>query len=448
MDYFLFALALVLLLSAGLGVTSFLASERDQLGPGETAALTFLFGATFISLVSFLLGFVLSGLVLRLVVAISTGCLGIIGVRRISRHRSVRLKRPRGRDWLWCGVLILQSLIVFWLSLRLSLGFDGLFLWEAKARLIFVSGGGIAPEYIRANQFEIAHPYYPLFLPFVESWFYGFLGRPHQGWLKLVLPLFYVAAVGLLARNRLNRSYLPAVMLFFVPVFLIRVTSGEADFPLAVFYLGASLYFLDYLKTGNSRLLLIAGAFAAVLPWVKREGAILFAVLMIVGAVRFFSERSMRNLIVLAAPGLLWLGFWRLFLAVVGAPDDLNYFPATPRMLIANVSRIPEIAREASREFFRWRMWSILWMVPLRGFLNLKQCWVWMLLTLSPLMIYAAIYIFSAWVPWLSHLHASYSRLMTHVALVALLGLGSSPPAAPLFALRGEERPLPDASAP
>ena len=448
MDYFLFALALVLLLSAGLGITSFLASERDQLGPGETAALVFLFGATFISLISFLLGFLLSGLALRLIIGITSAGLGIVGVRRISRDRPLRMKRPRGRDWIWCGVLILQSLIVFWVSLRLSLGFDGLFLWEAKARLIFMSGGGMAPEYFRASQSEIIHPYYPLFLPFVESWFYGLLGRPHQGWLKLVLPLFYVAAVGLLARNRLNRSYLPAVMLFFVPVFLFRVTSGEADFPLAVFYLGACLYFLDYLKTGNSRLLLIAGAFAAVLPWVKREGAILFSVLVIVGVVRFFSERSIRHLIVLAVPGLLWLGFWRLFLAVVGAEVDVNYYPVTPRTLIANLSRVPEIARETSREFFRWRMWSILWIVPLRGFLNLKQCGVWMFLTLSPLMIYAGIYIFSTWLPWLTHLQASYSRLMTHVALVALLGLGSSPPAAPLFALRGEDRPLPDASAP
>jgi hypothetical protein len=309
-DYFLFALALLLLLCAGLGLTSFLASERDQLGPGETAALSFLFGATFISIASFLLGFVLSGLALRLILGISAAGLGIVGIWRISRMNSVRLMRPRGREWFWSGVLFLQSLIVFWLSLRLSLGFDGLFLWEAKARLIFLSGGGMAVDYIRASPFEISHPDYPLLLPFVESWFYGFLGRPHQGWLKLVLPLFYVAAVGLLAFNRLTRSYLPALMLFFVPVLLIRVTSGEADFPLAVFYLGASLFFLDYLKTGNERLLLIAGVFAAVLPWVKREGAILFAVLLIVGAVRFLSERSIRNLIVLAGPGLLWLGFW------------------------------------------------------------------------------------------------------------------------------------------
>ena len=251
MDYFLFALALVLLLAAGAGLTSLLAPGREQLGLPETAALSFLLGTAFISVVSFLTGFFVIGFPLRLIVSITAGGLGLLGIVRFRRTRSIRLTLPRGRDWLWIAILVIQSVIVLWVSIRLPLGYDGLFLWEAKARLIFAGGGGVPLDHFRASPLEVPYPNYPLLLPFTESWFYGFLGRPHQGWLKLVVPLFYLSAVCLLARSRLSKSCLPAVLLFFVPVVLIRATSGEADFPLAVFYLAASLFLLSV--HGNRR---------------------------------------------------------------------------------------------------------------------------------------------------------------------------------------------------
>ena len=353
MDYLLFTLALAILLSAGAGITLVLARDREMLGPAETAALSFLYGTAFISLTSFLLGFFLTGLQLRLTVSIFAAGLGVLGLLRFRKPGPVRLRRPRGREWLWIAILCVQSLIVVWVSVRLSLGFDGLFLWEAKARLIFQSGGGMPLDYLRADPSEIPHPDYPLLLPFTESWFYGFLGRPHQGWLKLVLPLFYFSGIGLLARNRLGKSYLPAVMLFFVPVLIIRSTSGEADFPLGVFYLAASLFLLDYLRTGNERLLFIAGTLAALLPWVKREGWILFTLLMIVGAARLVQKREIRNLLVLAGPGVLWIGFWKLFLAISGARTHEDYLPATFTTLAANIDRLPVIAARGVKGVFQ-----------------------------------------------------------------------------------------------
>src|SRR4030095_4018066 len=145
--------------------------------------------------------------------------LGILATIRLRYGDTISFGHKTRRDWLWITILVIQLLIVFWVSLRLSFAFDGIFLWEAKARLIFQAGGAMPAEYFRADPAYLPHPNYPLLLPYTENWFYEFLGRPHQGWLKLVLPLFYVSAIGLFLRRR---CYLPAILMFFVPVMMIR----------------------------------------------------------------------------------------------------------------------------------------------------------------------------------------------------------------------------------
>lgn len=426
MDYLLFAIALVLLLTAGAGMTSILADQGLRLTLCESIGLAFLLGTLTISILSFILGLFLTGLPLRITVASLAMALGITAAVRYRKSRFIEWNLPSSFEWLWIAILMVQSLIVLWASLRLSLGYDGLFLWEAKARLILDAGGVMPLDYFRASPFYLPHPNYPLLLPLTESWFYGFLGQPHQGLLKLILPLFYFAAVCLLVGRRMGKSYLPAVLLFFVPVVIIRATSGEADFPIAVFYLASCIFLFDSMRSPESRRYLLAGVLAASLPWVKQEGLILWLVIMIVGVAVIARRREWRALAMFVAPGLVWIAFWRIFLVLTGSQAYPAYLPITWDVLIHNAHRVPAIVARAFVEMCRWRDWSLLWLLPLAGLLRLRQTWSWTVLCLAPVILYCGIYIFSAWVPFTGHMEASMSRLLTHVSLVVLLGLSGS----------------------
>ena len=380
MDYVLFAIALVLLLGAGAGITALLLNEPHSIGIGEYFSLSFLLGTGFISLSQFALGFFLSGLPLRVSVSLPGIALGMIAIVRLRSLRFLAIERKSSRDWLWMSVLFIQFLIVCWVSLRLSLGYDGLFLWEAKARLIFQAGGRMPVEYFRADPAWLPHPNYPLLLPFTESWFYGFLARPHQGWLKLVLPLFYLSAIGLMVRSRpaSRRVYLPALLMFFVPVMMIRSTSGEADFPLAVFYLASGTYLLEYLASRRAMALRLAAVLAAILPWVKGEGAILLVVALATGTLVLVRDRKWRQILTLSIPGVAWLVIWRIFLGVTGATSHLEYFPVSFSTIATNIHRVPVIALEASKDLLKWERWSLLWLIPFRAVTSWKQSWAWL----------------------------------------------------------------------
>lgn len=421
MDYILFAIALLLLLSAGAGITVLILRGGYSPAAAEFFSLSFLLGTAFISLAQFILGLVINGLLLKAAVSILCGLLGVFALLRLRTGTTKLVAHKTHRDWLRITILVVQVLIVFWVSLRLSFAYDGIFLWEAKARLIFSSGGRMPVEYFRADPAYLPHPNYPLLLPYTENWFYQFLGRPHQGWLKLVLPLFYVSAIGLFLRKR---CYLPAILMFFVPVMMIRAMSGEADFPLAVFYLACGVYLLDYLATRNVALLGLAAVFAAILPWVKREGAILVVVVLVTGALSLLRERKWRETLVLCAPGVAWLVTWRLFLLVTGAQSHPEYFPVSLTTISTNIHRVPVIALETSKDLLKWQKWSLLWLIPLKAFRSLRIHWQWLVMIVAPMVLYAGIYIFSVWDPFTGHIESSYSRLLTHVALLALAGAG------------------------
>jgi len=426
LDYLLFAIALLLIISAGAGATALLLRGAYSPGAGEFLGLSFLLGTAVTSTGEFVLGLTLKGVVLKVAVSAICVLLGLIAVTRLRQSIEFRKEHYTRLEWLCLAILLIQSLIVFWVSLRLSFAYDGLFLWEAKARLIFQAGGAMPSAFFRADPAYLPHPNYPLLLPFTESWFYVFLGRPHQGWLKLVLPLFYISAIGLMLRKpqgRNKRVYLPAILMFFVPVMMIRSTSGEADFPLAVFYLACGIYLLEFLTTQNYALLRLAATFAAILPWVKREGAILTIVVLFTGVIVLARERRWRDALLLCAPGVAWLLIWRLFLIVTGARVHPEYFPISFATISTNIYRVPVIAVETSKDLLKWEKWSLLWLVPLRAFCSLNSYWPWLALIAAPIILYAGIYVFSAWDPFTGHIDSSYSRLLTHVALLTLAGI-------------------------
>ncbi len=435
MEAVLFAVAGFVLIAAGSGATLLLLPRSHRLTFVELLSLSILFGSAFISLTSFLTGLVVRGWPLRAVVTL--GALALFFRGWIAKRRVELVWWPvhSRLDWLVAVVLIIQFVLVVWASLRLAMGFDGLFLWDFKAQLIHVSNGVMPVEYFSAAPARFPYPDYPLLVPLTDSWFYGWMGNSSQAMRKLIPPAFYFAVVGSLvssgARIGGNKmaGTIPAVLFFFVPSVVLRTAAGEADLPVAAFYVASVAFLLEYWMRGDSRLLLMAGALGGMLPWVKREGILLWLCLMGVAFVSAVMRRHMRAFIQAAAPGLLWYVSWRIFLLLVHATTHPDFVPVSWKTINENSARIPQLLRTLMQELANLRNWSFTWLIPAVGVVRLfygsrrSLTLAWLVLICLPAALYCSIYIFSSWEPFTDHMTASLARLLLHLAPVALLGI-------------------------
>ena len=444
MDAILFAIALLLLFTAGLGTLLLLVPRDHSLTVIETLSLAIIFGAAFVSLTSFYLGLFLSGLTLRstlTALCIIMGGAGIAARRSAinivwSRHSGICALLPM-------GILAFQTGLISWLAFHLTLGWDGLIVWEVKARLACLNGGVVPIDFFSDPSRYRMHPEYPLFLPLVETWIYSWLGRCDQSMAKLISPLFYLSALGLLytGGSRLGgrwwQGFLPAFLLFFVPLVIVgegSVSSGYADFPLAVFYLASVVYLLEYGRTGSKGAIYILGISAAVLPWIKQEGIILWLCLLVLTTVKTVQRRSVREVLAMVLPGILVFGSWRISLALVEAPVGLDFLPFNLTIFWSNFSRSTAIAQAVVNEMMNWQHWSLLWPGVILSLILLlvnkrrKDFAVLLLTVILPIIIDSGIFIFSAWSPFMDHFNSSMSRLLLQVSLGGLLIIGLAIP--------------------
>lgn len=440
--------ALLVLLLAGFGAALTLGPRGRSMGAIELLSLSFLLGAGFVSLASFGAGLFFGGAALRWVVSGGCVALGAAGIWAIRRHRSrLTLSLPSDiRAVVFSAILLGQIGLLVWLSLHETLGWDGLVVWELKARVACLEGGSVPVSYFSDPTRAWSHPEYPLLLPLTESWLYAWLGGPHQGYAKIIFALFYTVALGLLysGASRLSghtwRGLVPGLLLFFVPMAVVgegSATSGYADFPLAMFYLGSAIYVAEYLETGERGALALAGALAALLPWVKQEGIILWlctAAPIIAKGVR---SRALRPTFTAIVPGALVFLGWRTFLAEVSAPQLREFESLGATTLWLNLGRIRDLAQWLPVEFTNSERWSLLW--PTLGLALLfilargsKPGYVALGATaVLPLLLYTPIYIFSGYSQFLGHVANSLPRLMLHPSLVALVVIALAIPARP-----------------
>src|SRR5439155_21032813 len=107
-----------------------------------------------------------------------------------------------------------------------------------------------------------------------------------------------------------------AAFLFFVPQITVEAGSavvGYADFPLSIFYLATIGCLFCATEPKNDAFFRLYAAFLALLPWVKRDGLILWIVAAASGVfVILRTKRSSRHFLALF-PGLLIICGWRLY---------------------------------------------------------------------------------------------------------------------------------------
>jgi hypothetical protein len=423
---------------AGLGIGLLLSSDTRRASALEYFGLAFLFGAAFVSLASFGLGLFLSGFWLRWSVADACLIAGVGGAltRRPLLKRLLWPKLEFRSDGWWLIALALQIVVVVWACYRLWLGWDALLIWEFKARIAFLSGGAIPLSHFENPTGVWPHTSYPLLLPLAEAWIYNWLGRPDQELVKLLLPFFYLSVICLLGAGgarfggRRWQAWLAPILLFCIPVAWIgegSASSGYADFPLAAFYLATVIYLVEYWESGDGDALRLMSALGAILFWVKQEGVILWACVVLLAVIKAIRRRKPRELLIIILPGALLFGGWRIFLNLTRAPLWTDFLPVSFATFRSHLGLLPEICGGVAKEFLRWGKWGILWPSFIcASYLLIKSrsravAPVLLFAVLLPVVCYSGVYLFSAISPVTIHIASSFSRLLVHVMPAALL---------------------------
>jgi hypothetical protein len=422
-----FLAAFITILAGGFGLTIMLV--RRRLTKTEHFALAWLFGTVLVSLTLWLGGFVLRGIALQVFVAAICVTLGAIGFRRWRTFQAIAASRTRFEN-IFIAVFVIELMSILYLSIQHTLGWDGLTVWEMKARYAFLHGGALPFDYFRDKSRWFSHPEYPLLLPLTESWFYTWFGEADQFWIKLIFPIWYVAAMSilLLAAEELsgNRAIAWIIVLLFPLVPAINgapggVAVGYADVPIAAIFIAAIFYLLRFLRDDSRDALALFLALAATLPWMKREGAILWFVLTIAAVAILWSRRKGNMSILAFVPGICVIAAWKIFLVSVHA------LPSRDFAMHADISRVPGILHELWLTVIDRDLWNIFWLlaafaivaVVIRECARTTAVLLWTLF--APLALYLSSYIFSAWPDYIAHIDTSLPRLLIQLTPIAWL---------------------------
>jgi len=432
--------AVLTILAAGFGVTLSIFARTKRFNLVECACLSWLLGSGIVSLLLWLGGMFCSGLVLQAVVTSACLALAIFGWRE-KQKSAARFNCPTPKnpiEWVLATIVALEVAILFFVSFKHTLGWDGLLNWEIKARYAFLNGGVIPASYYSSAGRAFSHPEYPLGIPFTELWSYLWMAEPNQFWVKIIFPLFYVACAPLLAilTARLSGKrwlgLLVASLFAFVPSISASpggIVVGYVDVPLSVFYLTALGYLLCWFKDNARSSLIVFAACAALLPWIKTEGVILFLVLVLLGVSLGVIKHRMTQFLVSILPGVIVLLAWRVYLKLVHLWPHSDFSPPGLSLLRHNLGRLRDITGILLAELSETTHWSIFWLlaavalVYLLASRKLEKIAV-ALAVLLPVVLYSLIYLFSTWPSYTAHMTSSLSRLLLHVTPAAWLAIG------------------------
>ena len=430
------------LLCAGFGLVLLLARGTPRLNLIECCCLAWIFGTGVVSLLLWAVGTFVSGIALLLLAVAGCFALAFAGWNGARRSRTTFfISRPRTvLQWMLLALLALQTAMIFWASMKRGLGWDGLLDWEIKARYAFLGDNVLPPHYYNSGRI-FSHPEYPLAIPFTELWFYVWMGEAHQFWIKTIFPVVYAVGAALLAlfsarlTGKAWTGYGVAVLFFFVPQVTVGVGGaifGYVDFPISVVYLATVGYLLWWIKGDSPYHFRIYSSCLAMLPWMKREGAILWLIAAAAGAALILIRRKPRASLLALAPGLLIMIGWEFYLRAMHSLPSQEYLPLSLITFWTNAGRLLQISRGLFLDITYPESWSIFWLLAVVAIIYLLlrirnlQSAVLLWAIISPVVAYSSVYVFSAWPDYLRHAGASLPRLLMHVIPVLWIAIASA----------------------
>lgn len=444
--------ALLLILVAGYGVLWLIGRLGYAPTRIEAAALAWALGTGAVSLALFALnGLGLSVPAQIVVLAIGLGAVGLAlgwGTLRIGlRHRAARgpaapppstLGRAHLIQGLLSGLIGVEVAYVALLAVgRPLIVWDSWVNWALKARIILLDGRITAAAFSDPSRL-VTQLDYPLLAPLVQVWTFGWTGTGalDDRWAGVPAVGFFLALLGvcysLLRRFGAGRTValaLVAALGAMVHIYLLAALVF-VDVPLTLYAASAGGYAALWLRTRNRGALAIAALAGGLLPWTKREGLILLAMLCL--ALLLAHGRRRRAWLAVGAfagAALALSGPWWAFVAANRIPN-VAFLPINWATFQANAGRLPVIARYELQSLlsvnwaFVWPVVAALALPATRG----RQRWrVSFFLPLAGLLYLVTMglgYVFSDFVPYQQHILSSIDRILAHVLPLAMLWLG------------------------
>ena len=331
-------------------------------------------------------------------------------------------------------VLLLQFAVLGLAATWTTLGWDGLFNFELKARLAFehAPAGQLPGTYFADASRSWSHPRYPLLVPFTEFWIYSWLGRIDQSAVKIVFPLFYVSLAALVCGAvrrvaNLQSALVTAIALGCMPVLTLLpgAASGYADVPLAASVAGAACFTYMALRTRDLRYANIATGLLIVAVWTKAEGVILAGAigLSALGAAGTIDRRRLSALLWIPALALVP---WQVAIRLNGAQPTGDFRALTFSGMSNVVDTLILVWPLVIKELMRPGHWGLVWpcffasaLLMVAGRRSTRADWFLAAAVLIPLKVYACMYVFSAWPDVSAHVGFSISRLLVPLAPMA-----------------------------
>src|SRR5438128_1861156 len=143
------SIAVLMILAAGFGASMLFLRCAQRIAVAELIGLSWLLGTLVVSFGLWLLGMGLRGTSLYIAVTAVCFVSAITGTLCL-RSCKQRLHFPWPKTWLeslLAFLICLEIAIVFLFAFKNSLGWDGLLIWEIKARYAFLNGGALPVAY-------------------------------------------------------------------------------------------------------------------------------------------------------------------------------------------------------------------------------------------------------------------------------------------------------------
>ncbi|MFO0980715.1 MAG: glycosyltransferase family 39 protein [Planctomycetota bacterium] len=252
-------------------------------------------------------------------------------------HAAWRELTPLATGVLLCGAIVGLMIVCQALAVPME-GFDARYIWAFKAKALFTEHTLYSPPFLDPLRPHL-HRSYPPAIAWLESFPATIAGAFDDRALKLLFPPFlWVLAAMVFAGARrigLDRSsaMVWAVLVACWPPFFRHDFGGAAhdgytDLPLAAAYAGATLWLIEWRDTGRWRDLVLCALCAAFAAYVKREGQLAAAVILVAVVVHAWRRRAVLAPFLFAGVVVLLLVPHVAYLRALPLPEAMSVPPA------------------------------------------------------------------------------------------------------------------------
>jgi hypothetical protein len=291
----------------------------------------------------------------------------------IKPYRVPAGKWTRAHKFIMAAIAVQAAWVIFLAMSAPASSHDAVANYALKAKMFYFAEG-IPAGFFAWPEGVVAHPDYPLLLPFVMTWIYAFTGF-NDLIVKMLMPMVYLGFMALFF-SRMRKLFDPAYALLSVfilatiPQIAAYGTVIHADLLLAAFVTCSMLYFISYARVRIAADLVFSSVLMGFSLWIKNEAIVFtaaFILLFVVLAARergVWRKRALRDgVLAIAMIGAIALPWFLVKISSGAVNSDLNITALTADRLMRNVKDIPIILNLFQQEVFGPKKWNIFWVM-------------------------------------------------------------------------------------